>query len=90
MKRTTVVTLVLFVALLSVWWLRTNATPTPALTPLTIGRSHAAAAALGALWGFGHCVGQAVLGLAMVLLTCAALRAMSRREESRERAESLG
>ena len=36
MKRTTVVTLVLFVALLSVWWLRTNATPTPALTPLTI------------------------------------------------------
>lgn len=39
-----------------------------ALTPLTIGRSHAAAAALGALWGFGHCVGQAALGLAMVLL----------------------
>ena len=39
-----------------------------ALTPLTIGRSHAAAAALGGLWGFGHCVGQAVLGLAMVLL----------------------
>ena len=31
-----------------------------------------------------------VFGLAMVLLTCAALRAMSRREESRERAESLG
>ena len=39
-----------------------------ALTPLTLGRSHAAAAALGGLWGFGHCVGQAVLGLAMVLL----------------------
>ena len=39
-----------------------------ALTPLTVGRSHTAAAVLGGLWGFGHCVGQLVLGLAMVLL----------------------
>lgn len=39
-----------------------------ALTPLTVGRSHTAAALLGGLWGFGHCVGQLVLGLAMIVL----------------------
>ncbi|GBF94490.1 hypothetical protein Rsub_07024 [Raphidocelis subcapitata] len=39
-----------------------------ALTPLTIGRNRAAAAALGALWGFGHSTGQLILGLALVLL----------------------
>eukprot|EP00199_Chlamydomonas_sp_CCMP681_P005752 CAMPEP_0119103090 /NCGR_PEP_ID=MMETSP1180-20130426/1629_1 /TAXON_ID=3052 ORGANISM="Chlamydomonas cf sp, Strain CCMP681" /NCGR_SAMPLE_ID=MMETSP1180 /ASSEMBLY_ACC=CAM_ASM_000741 /LENGTH=259 /DNA_ID=CAMNT_0007087521 /DNA_START=354 /DNA_END=1133 /DNA_ORIENTATION=+ len=39
-----------------------------ALTPLTIGRSRAAASALGALWGFGHSTGQLILGLCMVLL----------------------
>jgi hypothetical protein len=39
-----------------------------ALTPLTIGRTSAAAAAMGALWGFGHSIGQLMLGLAMLLL----------------------
>ena len=39
-----------------------------ALTPLTVGRSHTAAALLGGLWGFGHCVGQLMLGLAMIVL----------------------
>ena len=39
-----------------------------ALTPLTIGRTHVAAAAMGALWGFGHSLGQLLLGVAMVLL----------------------
>ena len=38
------------------------------LTPLTIGRTHAAAAVMGALWGFGHSIGQLMLGLAMLLL----------------------
>lgn len=39
-----------------------------ALTPLTIGRSHVRGALLGALWGFGHSIGQLILGLLMVLL----------------------
>ena len=39
-----------------------------ALTPLTIGRSSATASLLGALWGFGHSIGQLVLGLLMVIL----------------------
>lgn len=39
-----------------------------ALTPLTIGRSRAAASALGALWGFGHSTGQLILGLVFVVL----------------------
>lgn len=39
-----------------------------ALTPLTIGVSHLKASLLGALWGFGHSVGQLLLGLCMVLL----------------------
>ena len=39
-----------------------------ALTPLTIGRTQSAAALMGALWGFGHSIGQLLLGLAMLLL----------------------
>lgn len=39
-----------------------------ALTPLTIGRSNVRATMLGALWGFGHSIGQLILGLLMVLL----------------------
>ena len=39
-----------------------------ALTPLTIGRTHLRASALGALWGFGHCTGQMILGLLMIVL----------------------
>jgi len=39
-----------------------------ALTPLTIGRSHVKGALLGALWGFGHSIGQLLLGLLMVVL----------------------
>lgn len=39
-----------------------------ALTPLTIGRSRAAASTLGALWGFGHSTGQLILGLVFILL----------------------
>ncbi|KAK9845501.1 hypothetical protein WJX81_008013 [Elliptochloris bilobata] len=39
-----------------------------ALTPLTIGRSHVRGALLGALWGFGHSIGQLLLGLLMVVL----------------------
>lgn len=39
-----------------------------ALTPLTIGVSHLKASLLGALWGFGHSMGQLILGLGMVLL----------------------
>lgn len=38
------------------------------LTPLSIGRTRLAACALGCLWGFGHCTGQLVLGLAFALL----------------------
>ncbi|CAK0751334.1 hypothetical protein CVIRNUC_002060 [Coccomyxa viridis] len=39
-----------------------------ALTPLTIGRSNIKATLMGALWGFGHSIGQLILGLLMVLL----------------------
>lgn len=39
-----------------------------ALTPLTIGRTRAAASTLGALWGFGHSTGQLILGMVFVLL----------------------
>ncbi|DBA75368.1 TPA: hypothetical protein ACH3X1_010635 [Trebouxia sp. C0004] len=39
-----------------------------ALTPFTIGRSHAAASLLGALWGFGHSTGQLIMGLVMIIL----------------------
>ncbi|KAK9906886.1 hypothetical protein WJX75_009765 [Coccomyxa subellipsoidea] len=39
-----------------------------ALTPLTIGRSSLKATLLGALWGFGHSIGQLILGLLMVVL----------------------
>ncbi|EIE24372.1 hypothetical protein COCSUDRAFT_83676 [Coccomyxa subellipsoidea C-169] len=39
-----------------------------ALTPLTIGRSSFKATLLGALWGFGHSIGQLILGLLMVIL----------------------
>ncbi|CAL8462429.1 g1962 [Coccomyxa elongata] len=39
-----------------------------ALTPLTIGRSSFRATLLGALWGFGHSIGQLILGLLMVVL----------------------
>lgn len=39
-----------------------------ALTPLTIGRSSFKATLLGALWGFGHSIGQLILGLLMVVL----------------------
>eukprot|EP00884_Botryococcus_braunii_P011099 jgi/Botrbrau1/19991/Bobra.200_1s0001.1 len=39
-----------------------------ALTPLTIGRSHIRASLLGALWGFGHSIGQLLLGLAVLIL----------------------
>lgn len=39
-----------------------------ALTPLTVGRHPVASSALGALWGAGHCTGQLILGLCMVLL----------------------
>ncbi len=39
-----------------------------ALTPLTIGRSNLKATMLGALWGFGHSIGQLILGLLMVVL----------------------
>lgn len=39
-----------------------------ALTPLTIGRSSFNATLLGALWGFGHSIGQLILGLLMVVL----------------------
>lgn len=39
-----------------------------ALTPLTIGRSSVRASLLGAWWGFGHCIGQLILGLLMLLL----------------------
>lgn len=39
-----------------------------ALTPFTIGRSHAAASLLGALWGFGHSTGQLIMGLVMITL----------------------
>ena len=38
------------------------------LTPLTGGRGQLKATFLGALWGFGHCIGQLVLGLALLLL----------------------
>ncbi len=44
-----------------------------ALTPLTIGRSHVKGALLGALWGFGHSIGQLLLGLLMVVLKARAL-----------------
>lgn len=46
----------------------TGADHLAALTPLTIGVSHFKASLLGALWGFGHSVGQLLLGLCMVLL----------------------
>jgi hypothetical protein len=45
-----------------------------ALTPLTIGRSHVKGALLGALWGFGHSIGQLLLGLLMVVLKARGLR----------------
>lgn len=38
------------------------------LAPLSIGRGRMAAAALGALWGFGHSTGQMFLGLVFALL----------------------
>eukprot|EP00955_Chlamydomonas_euryale_P112390 366130-Chlamydomonas_euryale.AAC.17 len=38
------------------------------LAPLSLGRSRMAAAALGALWGFGHSTGQFILGLIFALL----------------------
>lgn len=38
------------------------------LTPLTLGQNQAIAAAMGALWGFGHSSGQLLLGLAFILL----------------------
>lgn len=38
-----------------------------ALTPLTVGVTHFKASLLGALWGFGHSMGQLILGLMMVL-----------------------
>ncbi|CAD7705240.1 unnamed protein product [Ostreobium quekettii] len=38
------------------------------LTPLTLGKSQSIAAALGALWGFGHSTGQLLLGLAFIFL----------------------
>lgn len=38
------------------------------LAPLSIGRGRMAAAALGALWGFGHSTGQMILGLVFALL----------------------
>ncbi|KAK9807095.1 hypothetical protein WJX73_004376 [Symbiochloris irregularis] len=39
-----------------------------ALTPLTFGRGQMKATLLGALWGFGHCIGQLVLGLLLLVL----------------------
>lgn len=39
-----------------------------ALTPLTFGRGQVKASVLGALWGFGHCIGQLVLGLVLIAL----------------------
>lgn len=39
-----------------------------ALTPLTLGISSVKASLLGAWWGFGHCIGQLILGLLMLLL----------------------
>jgi len=39
-----------------------------ALTPLTIGRDRFKASVLGAQWGFGHSVGQLILGLAFAVL----------------------
>ncbi len=39
-----------------------------ALTPLTLGISSVKASLLGAWWGFGHCIGQLILGIAMLLL----------------------
>ena len=39
-----------------------------ALTPLTLGISSVKASLLGAWWGFGHCIGQLILGLLMLCL----------------------
>ena len=39
-----------------------------ALTPLTLGISSVKASLLGAWWGFGHCIGQLILGILMLLL----------------------
>lgn len=47
-----------------------------ALTPLTIGRSSFKATLLGALWGFGHSIGQLILGLLMVILKVWLLQAV--------------
>jgi len=38
------------------------------LTPLTLGQNQTIAAAMGALWGFGHSSGQLILGLVFILL----------------------
>lgn len=38
------------------------------LTPLSLGQNQTIAAAMGALWGFGHSSGQLILGLVFILL----------------------
>ena len=42
--------------------------PLQGLTPLTLGQNQTIAAAMGALWGFGHSSGQLILGLVFILL----------------------
>ena len=48
-----------------------------ALTPLTFGRGQMKATLLGALWGFGHCIGQLVLGLLLLVLKVSADHCMA-------------
>ena len=62
---------------LLVWSRSTDALGAQALTPLTIGRSHVRGALLGALWGFGHSIGQLLLGLLMVILKVGCVHALS-------------
>ena len=59
------------------WSCSSNARGAQALTPLTIGRSHVRGALLGALWGFGHSIGQLLLGLLMVILKVCCVHALS-------------